>query len=83
MGSLPWLQAIENEEGVFSGEWGWDFLKRSQEIRLGGVHVAELLGNALEISHLRIVRVRRPFMALMVKYRASRLCGVEPGGFRF
>lgn len=65
MSLLPRLEAVEYQEGVFSGEWGWEVLKGSQEISLGGVTVVELLGKAPEISDLRIVRVRRTLLPLV------------------
>lgn len=60
----------------------WDFLKNRQESSFRVVTVIEPVGKELELSDLRVVRVRRAFVPLKGEHRAFGLGGVDPSGLR-
>lgn len=82
MGFLPWLQAVENEKGIFFSGWMWDFLKSRHESTFRGIAGIELVGEGFELAHLGVVGVRRAFLPLERENGALGLGGVHPSGFR-
>ncbi|KAG7030197.1 hypothetical protein SDJN02_08544, partial [Cucurbita argyrosperma subsp. argyrosperma] len=55
MSFLPWLQAIENQKGIFFSGWMWDFLKSRHESTFRGFTGVELVGKGFKVSAFGVI----------------------------